>query len=95
MIRQTSYFMFGAAGVLVLGLCVGLVAYYGSGLPTLTASVAGPEELQYIQADATIVAYANIRDIMLSDFRRRFSGPRAGRRRTAGISAADRHQPRG
>ena len=72
MTRQTSYFMFGAAGVLVLGLCVGLVAYYGGGLPTLTASVAGPEELQYVPADATIVAYANIRDIMLSDFRQRF-----------------------
>ncbi len=72
MTRQTSYFMFGAAGVLVLGLCVGLVAYYGGGLPTLTASVAGPEELQYVPADATVVAYANIRDIMLSDFRQRF-----------------------
>ena len=72
MTRQTRYFMFGAAGVLVLGLCTGLVAYYGGGLPTLTASVAGPEELQYVPADATVVAYANIRDIMLSDFRRRF-----------------------
>ena len=71
MTRQTSYFMFGAAGVLVLGLCVGLVAYYGGGLPTLTASVAGPEELQYIPADATVVAYADIRDVMLSDFRQR------------------------
>ena len=72
MTRQTRYFMFGAAGVLVLGLCTGLVAYYGGGLPTLTTSVAGPEELQYVQADATVVVYANIRDIMLSDFRQRF-----------------------
>ena len=72
MTRQTRYFMFGAAGVLLLGLCTGWVAYYGGGLPTLTASVAGPEELQYVPADATVVAYADIRDVMLSDFRRRF-----------------------
>ena len=72
MTRQTRYFMFGAAGVLVLGLCTGLIAYYGGGPPTLTASVAGPEELQYVPEDATVVAYADIRDVMLSDFRQRF-----------------------
>ena len=71
MTRRTRYFMVGAAGVLVLGLCAGLVAYYGGVLPALTASVAGPEELQYVPADATVVAYANIRDVMLSDFRQR------------------------
>ena len=72
MTRQTRYFMFSAAGVLVIGLSTGWVAYYGGGLPTLTASVAGPEELQYVPADATVVAYADIRDVMLSDFRQRF-----------------------
>ena len=79
MTRQTRYFMFGATGVLLLGLCTGWVAYYGGGLPTLTASVAGPEELQYVPADATVVAYADIRDVMLSDFRQRFRDLRPDR----------------
>ena len=71
MTRQTRYFTVGAAGVLVLGLCAGLVSYYWGALPALTASVAGPEELQYVPAEATVVAYANVRDVMHSDFRQR------------------------
>ena len=71
MTRRTRYFMRGAASVLVIGLCTGLVVYYGGTPPALTAAVAGPEELQYIPADALAVAYADIRAVMLSDLRQR------------------------
>ena len=50
----------------------GLVASY-MGLPvSVFSSAAGPEELQYVPADAAVVAYANVRDVMNSQFRQRF-----------------------
>ena len=43
------------------------------GLPvSVFSSAAGPEELQYVPADAAVVAYANVRDVMNSQFRQRF-----------------------
>ena len=41
MTKRTRYFMAGAAAVLAVGLCTGLVAYYG-GFPALSASRTGP-----------------------------------------------------
>jgi hypothetical protein len=70
MTRRTRYFMVGSALIVVLGLCTGLVAYYNGDLPVFRSRV-GPEELLYIPADATGVAYANVREIMNSDFRQR------------------------
>ena len=69
--KRTRYFIFGAVGVLAIGLCTGLVAYYG-GFPTsATSRAGGPDELRYVPADAAVVAYANVRDVMLSEFRQR------------------------
>jgi hypothetical protein len=43
------------------------------GLPVSVFSrAAGPEELQYVPADAAVVAYADIRDVMNSQLRQRF-----------------------
>lgn len=70
MTKKTRYFMAGSAAVLVLGLCAGLVGYYGGGFQTLSAST-GPSELNYVPADATVVAYADVRAIMDSDLRQR------------------------
>jgi hypothetical protein len=70
MTRQTRYFMAGSAAVLAAGLCTGLVAYYGGGFQPLSAST-GPDELRYIPADSTVVAYADVRTIMDSEFRMR------------------------
>jgi hypothetical protein len=43
------------------------------GLPVSVFSrAAGPDELQYVPADAAVVAYANVRDIMNSQLRERF-----------------------
>ncbi len=69
MSSKTRFFMLAATLVIVVGLCTGLVAYYG-GLPMLASTrTAGPEEMKYIPADAAIVAYANVRDVMSSQFR--------------------------
>jgi len=71
MSRKTRYFMAGSAAIIVAGLCTGLVAYYGGGFPSLSASRSGPPELSYVPADATVVAFASVRDIMNSQVRQK------------------------
>ncbi len=71
MTKKTRYFLAGSAAVMVAGLCTGLLAFYGGGFPSLSASRSGPAELAYVPADATIVAYANVGEIMASDLRQR------------------------
>lgn len=70
MTKQTRYFMAGSAAILTAGLCTGLVAYYGGGFQALSAST-GPTELAYVPADASVVAYADVRSIMDSELRQR------------------------
>ena len=71
MTRKTRYFMGGSAAILVAGLGTGLVAYYGGGFPSLSASRSGPAELSYVPADASVVAFANVREVMDSQLRQR------------------------
>src|SRR5579862_6677938 len=71
MTTRTRYFMAGSGAIVVAGLCTGLVAYYGGGFPSLSASRSGPSELSYVPADATVVAFANVSDIMTSQVRQR------------------------
>jgi hypothetical protein len=68
MTKRTRIFMAGSAAVMAAGLCTGLIAYYGGGLAALNAST-GPTELAYVPADATVVAYADVRSIMDSELR--------------------------
>jgi hypothetical protein len=69
--KKTRLFLSIAAGVLVTGLGTGLVASY-MGLPTFALGGAdGPDELKYIPADAHVVAYANVRDVMNSELRQK------------------------
>lgn len=68
--RQTRYFVLGASGLLVVGLCTGLFAYFNRGA-ALAVSADGPIELAYVPADASIVGYANVREVMLSELRQR------------------------
>jgi len=70
MTKQTRYFMAGSAAILAAGLCTGLVAFYGGGFQALSAST-GPTELAYVPADASVVAYADVRSIMDSELRQR------------------------
>jgi hypothetical protein len=71
MTRKTRYFMGGSAAILVAGLGTGLVAYYGGGFPSLSASRSGPSELSYVPADSAVVAFANVREVMDSQLRQR------------------------
>ena len=72
MSTKTRYFMAISGAILAIGLGTGLVASY-MGLPvSVFSSAAGPDELQYVPADAAVVAYANVRDVMNSEFRQRF-----------------------
>jgi hypothetical protein len=77
MTAKTRYFLIGSVMVLIIGLSIGLVAFYG-GMPAgLFSSQRGPEELKYLPGDAAVVAYANVRDVMGSELRqrlRRFEG---------------------
>jgi hypothetical protein len=63
----------GSGFVLAAGLGTGLVAYYGSGLSALASAgrAGGPEELKYVPESAAVVAYANVRDVMNSEFRQK------------------------
>jgi hypothetical protein len=71
MTRRTRLFLLIAAGILVVGLGTGLVASL-IGLPALALRGAdGPDELQYVPADAAVVAYANVRDVMHSELRQK------------------------
>jgi hypothetical protein len=74
MTAKTRYFMLGAVLVLVVGLSIGLVAYYGGMPKGLFAGTQGPAELKYLPADAGVVAYANVRAVMGSELRQRLRG---------------------
>jgi len=70
MTTKTRYFMLGSFALVVAGLCTGLVAYYG-GLPIGALGRSGPAELAYVPADAAVVAYADVKDVMSSEMRKR------------------------
>jgi hypothetical protein len=67
MAPNTRNFLVGSAIVVVAGLCTGLVAYYGGALPGRALRT----EFSYIPADVSAVAFADVRDIMDSEFRQR------------------------
>jgi hypothetical protein len=72
--KRTRFFLLGSALVLAAGLCTGLLAYYG-GLPTLASTESSTlDELKYVPPDAAVVAYANVRDVMSSQFRQSLKG---------------------
>ena len=71
MTKRTRYFISAASLIMVAALCTGLVAYYSGGLPLMASRAASNEDLAYVPADSTVVAYANVRDIMNSEFRQK------------------------
>ena len=71
MTTRTRYFVITSLLVLVVGLGTGLLAYY-TGLPGgLRLGGDGPDELRYVPRNAAVVAYADVREIMISDIRQR------------------------
>lgn len=65
---RTRYFVITSALVLTVGLGAGLVAYYID-FPTSAFSKSGPDELKFVPADASLVAYADVQHIMTSRLR--------------------------
>jgi len=70
MTQRTRYFLVSSALVMTVVLATGLVAFYNGNLP-MTSSAAGPAELAYLPGETTAVAYANVRSIMDSEFRKK------------------------
>lgn len=71
MTKRTRYFVFGSVTVLLVGLCTGLVAYY-TGMPMGAFGQAdGPAELRYVPNSAAVVAYADVRNLMQSELRKK------------------------
>lgn len=69
MTKATRYFLVGAIVVVTAGLATGLVAFYNGGL-SLTSS-GQPSEFAYVPSTSTAVAYADVRAIMSSEFRKK------------------------
>ena len=77
MTKQTRYFMAGSAAVLAAGFTAGLVAFYAGGFQAVSAAPVA-NELRYIPADSTVVAYADVQSIMTSDLRLRLKAAMPG-----------------
>jgi hypothetical protein len=73
MTRQTRLFLFVAGAVLVVGLGIGLLAsFMGVRLQTLTfLDPERPKELAYVSRGTKVVAFANVRDLMDSELRKK------------------------
>jgi len=71
MTKRTRYFVFGSVTVLLVGLCTGLVAYY-TGMPMgAFGQSTNLSELRYVPASASVVAYADVRNLMQSELRKK------------------------
>ncbi|PWT83670.1 MAG: hypothetical protein C5B57_06445 [Blastocatellia bacterium] len=70
MTRKTRYVVVISLLVTVGSIGTGLVAYY-VGLPIIPFSRIGPAELAFVPRDSSVVAYANVRQVMVSGLRER------------------------
>jgi hypothetical protein len=69
MTTRTRYFVIASLLVLGVGVGTGFLAYY-VGFPTSASSRAGgPDELRFVPRNATLVAYANVHEVMTSSLR--------------------------
>ena len=71
MTKRTRHFLFIATGILVVGLGTGLVASYMGGLQGLPLLGGGLVELEYVPADARMLGFASVRDVMDSELRQK------------------------
>jgi hypothetical protein len=68
--KRTRYFMVSSAAIVAVVLCTGLVAFYNGGMPLLSSG-RGPSEMAYLPVDSAAVGYANVREVMNSEFRQK------------------------
>jgi hypothetical protein len=71
MTTRTRYFVIASLLVLGVGVSSGLVAYYVGFPARAQGHRGGPEELGFIPRDASVIAYANIQEIMTSELRQK------------------------
>ena len=70
MTKRTRFFIAVASLITVAVLGTGVVAYVNGGLP-LAALRSTSDDLSYVPSDSSVVAFANVRDIMSSEFRQK------------------------
>ena len=71
MTTRTRYFVIASLLVLGVGMGSGLVAYYSSYPMSALARRGGPDELKYVPHDVSVLAYADIQDVMHSQLRQK------------------------
>jgi hypothetical protein len=71
MSTKTRYFVIVSLLVLGIGFGTGLVAYYVGFPAGALASHGGPAELSFIPRDASVIAFANVQEIMASELRQK------------------------
>ncbi len=69
MTKGTRFFLIGAVVVVMAGVATGLVAFYNGSL--VLGSSSQPGEFSYLPSSSTAVAYADVRAIMGSEFRKK------------------------
>ena len=70
MTAKTRYFVAGSLVVMTVGISAGLVAYFMAS-PGLAGRLAVQNELELVPEDTTLIAYADVREVMLSELRER------------------------
>jgi len=71
MTTKTRYFVIASLLTLGVGLGTGLVAYYVGFPAGAVGRRGGPEELEYVPRDATVIAFANVHEVMTSELRQK------------------------
>ena len=71
MTTKTRYFVIVSLLVLGVGLGTGLVAYYVGFPAGAQGRRGGPAELGYVPRDASVIAFANVQEIMNSELRQK------------------------
>jgi hypothetical protein len=71
MSTKTRYFVIASLLVLGVGLSTGLVAYYVGFPAGAFASRGGPAELGFVPRDASVIAFANVQQVMASELRQK------------------------
>ncbi len=70
MTRKTRNFVIASLVVLCAGVGTGLVAYFGLSTSAFTAA-GGPDELRFLPSNATLVAFADVHQVMTSELRQK------------------------
>ncbi len=71
MTTKTRYFVIASLLVLGVGMGSGLVAYYSSYPMSAFMRRGGPDEFKYVPADVSVLAYADVQDVMHSQLRQK------------------------